>query len=105
VTFNEFVLPSTLCRIDTQEADQVFWVLGNIRRNLPIWNPQSRPLGLAAENNRFLARAGSFLIIAPPHSQVHLDIAASPFGLLLEVVGEMLRVFPKMAMNVDQHEL
>ena len=78
---------------------------GNIRSHLLIRNPQTGTLGLSAEDHGLLARLAGSVILTPPHGQVDFDIAASAFRLLLEVVGEMLRVFPKVAVNVDQHEL
>jgi hypothetical protein len=44
------------------------------------------------------------VILLPPDSEVDLGVPASTLGLLTEIVGEMLRVFPEVTMNVYEHE-
>src|SRR5579862_1852808 len=75
----------------------------DVAGDLAVRHPQSGKLGFAAENNRPVARARLRRILFPAYGQVYFDISAGAAGLRLEVFGKMRRIFPVMAVDVNQH--
>jgi hypothetical protein len=87
------------------QADAFIGMRGHALRHVCIIHPQSGKPRLAAENHgdRFLRACIAVFVIT--HRQINFRIAARAVGLAAEIVIEIARIFPNVAMNVDDHKI
>ena len=55
VPVGHFLLPTVLGGVEREEADQRFWVSGDMIGDIAIVNPDARAPGLAAKDDGFVA--------------------------------------------------
>ena len=78
---------------------------GDVAGDVPVIDPQAAEPRLAAEDDRpdVWRRRGPVVLVT--HGQIDLDAALAPLRLLAEVAGEVARVFPDVAVDVDDHQV
>lgn len=74
---------------------------GDVGGDFAVGHPEAGEFGFTAEDDRFFAAGGGGLVLIPADGEIHFYIAAGSGGLALEVVGEVLRVLPEVAVDVD----
>ena len=99
----ELLAPVGLGGVQGQEADEAVSVEGDVGGDLVVGDPEAGKLGLAAEDDGFIAEGGSGAISVVVDGKVHFLVAAGVAGLALEIVGEVAGVFPEVAVDVDDH--
>ena len=99
----QLVLPAGLRRIERQKADQRLGMRGDIVGNVLVIDPQPGEACLAAEDDRPHGLGGGGPIVLVADGQIDHRARPGPAGLLAEIVREVLRKGPGVAVNVDDH--
>src|SRR5439155_14246534 len=103
MTITQLLFPALLRRIEGEEANQAIGVSGDVVGDVGIIDPQTAEAGFAAEDDRSHWLGGGLLIILEPHGEIDFDAGLRTTGLLAKVIGEVLRVAPGVAVDVDDH--
>ena len=99
-----FALPTRLRRIHAQKSNQLVRMRRDVVRDVTIIHPRAAQLSLAAKHDclRVGGRCGAIVFIA--NGQVHFHAGAGAAGLTRKVLGEILRVFPRVTVNINDHD-
>ena len=99
----QLVLPAGLGGIDGQETDQRVGVPGDVVGDELVVYPQPATAGLAAEDDGADRDGRCRAIFLVADGEVDFLAGAGTDGLAAEVVAEMVRVGPGMAVDIDDH--
>ncbi len=93
----ELLAPVGLGGVQGQEADEAVSVEGDVGGDLVVGDPEAGKLGLAAEDDGFIAEGGAGAVGVVVDGEVDFLVAAGVPGLGFEVVREVAGVFPEVA--------
>src|SRR5262249_35573381 len=102
MSFLQLVLPAWLGGIDRKESDELVRMPAYVSGDITIRHPHSGKFGLPADHDRLVASLACRAVVFPSHREIDLHVTTGALGLSEEVIVEMLRVFEKMAVYVDQ---
>src|SRR4051812_15437118 len=76
----------------------------DIVRDVAVVHPHATEPRFAAEDDRLRLRRGGGAVVFVAHDEIDFDARARPARLLPEVIAEVLRELPCVAVHVDDHE-
>src|SRR5262249_42038054 len=91
-------------RIDAKETDQRIRMRGDVVGDVSIIDPGSTQPGFAAKNDgdRVVGAGGAIIFVA--NSEIDFDARASAPRLAGEILAEISRVSPGVAMDINDHD-